>query len=95
MRYRRTQRQASDGCRIYQKKKEAEKMEQELLQKTEKSTVQIGNVTVNRGEKYQGEISFEDGEIVLPGTIICGKLPGKTMLNNSKSIINTIISFFG
>ena len=59
------------------RKKEAEDMNQ----KSEKEPLfQLGDVTVSSGEKYQGEISFADGEIVLPGTIICGKLPGKTML---------------
>lgn len=42
--------------------------------------LQLGDVTVRRSEKYQGDISFANGDIVLPGTIICGKLPGKTML---------------
>lgn len=54
-----------------------------FLMRAEKSaeqSFQLGDVTVRRGEKYQGDISFANGDIVLPGTIICGKLPGKTML---------------
>ena len=54
-----------------------------FLVRAEKSAeqfFQLGNVTVRRGEKYQGDISFANGDIVLPGAIICGKLPGKTML---------------
>ena len=54
-----------------------------VLVRAEKSAeqpFQLGDVTVRRGEKYQGDISFANGDIVLPGTIICGKLPGKTML---------------
>lgn len=49
-------------------------------EKSEEQSFQLGDVTVRRGEKYQGDISFANGDIVLPGTIICGKLPGKTML---------------
>ncbi len=48
--------------------------------KSAEQSFQLGDVTVRRGEKYQGDISFANGDIVLPGTIICGKLPGKTML---------------
>lgn len=54
-----------------------------FLVRAEKSAEQsfhLGDVTVRRGEKYQGDIFFANGDIVLPGTIICGKLPGKTML---------------
>lgn len=49
-------------------------------EKSAEQSFQLGDVTVRRGEKYQGDISFANGDIVLPGTIICGKLPGKTML---------------
>lgn len=49
-------------------------------EKSAEQPFQLGDVTVRRGEKYQGDISFANGDIVLPGTIICGKLPGKTML---------------
>ena len=49
-------------------------------EKNAEQSFQLGDVTVRRGEKYQGDISFANGDIVLPGTIICGKLPGKTML---------------
>lgn len=49
-------------------------------EKSAEQAFQLGDVTVRRGEKYQGDISFANGDIVLPGTIICGKLPGKTML---------------
>ena len=49
-------------------------------EKIAEQSFQLGDVTVRRGEKYQGDISFANGDIVLPGTIICGKLPGKTML---------------
>lgn len=49
-------------------------------EKSAEQSFQFGDVTVRRGEKYQGDISFANGDIVLPGTIICGKLPGKTML---------------
>ncbi len=49
-------------------------------EKNEAQPFTLGDVTVHRGEKYQGDISFANGDIVLPGTIICGKLPGKTML---------------
>ena len=49
-------------------------------EKSAEQPFQLGDVTVRRGEKYQGDISFANGGIVLPGTIICGKLPGKTML---------------
>lgn len=49
-------------------------------EKSAEQSFQLGEVTVRRGEKYQGDISFANGDIVLPGTIICGKLPGKTML---------------
>ncbi len=49
-------------------------------EKNETQPFTLGDVTVRRGEKYQGDISFANGDIVLPGTIICGKLPGKTML---------------
>lgn len=49
-------------------------------EKSAEQSFQLGDVTVCRGEKYQGDISFANGDIVLPGTIICGKLPGKTML---------------
>lgn len=49
-------------------------------EKSAEQSFQLGDVTVRRGEKYQGDISFASGDIVLPGTIICGKLPGKTML---------------
>ena len=80
MQYGRNQDNTLNIYRKYQKKKEAEKMERELLQKIEESIFQIGDVKVRRGEKYQGDISFANGDIVLPGTIICGKLPGKTML---------------
>ena len=51
-------------------------------EKSAEQSFQLGDVTVRRGEKYQGDISFANGDIVLPGTIICGKLPGKTMLIN-------------
>ena len=49
-------------------------------EKSAEQSFQFGDVTVRRGEKYQADISFANGDIVLPGTIICGKLPGKTML---------------
>ena len=49
-------------------------------EKSAEQSFQLGDVTVRRSEKYQGDISFANGDIVLPGTIICGKLPGKTML---------------
>lgn len=49
-------------------------------EKSAEQSFQLGDVTVRRGEKYQGDIFFANGDIVLPGTIICGKLPGKTML---------------
>ena len=49
-------------------------------EKSAEQSFQLGDVTVRRGEKYQGDISFANGDIVLPGTIICGKLPGKTMM---------------
>ena len=49
-------------------------------EKSAEQSFQLGDVTVRRGKKYQGDISFANGDIVLPGTIICGKLPGKTML---------------
>ena len=49
-------------------------------EKSAEQSFQLGDVTVRRGEKYQGDISFANGDIVLPGTITCGKLPGKTML---------------
>lgn len=49
-------------------------------EKSAEQSFQLGDVTVRRGEKYQGDISFANGDIVLPGTIICGKIPGKTML---------------
>ena len=49
-------------------------------EKSAEQSFQLGDVTVRSGEKYQGDISFANGDIVLPGTIICGKLPGKTML---------------
>lgn len=49
-------------------------------EKSAEQPFQLGDVTVRRGEKYQGDISFANGDIVLPGTIICGKLQGKTML---------------
>lgn len=49
-------------------------------EKSAEQSFQLGDATVRRGEKYQGDISFANGDIVLPGTIICGKLPGKTML---------------
>ena len=49
-------------------------------EKSAEQSFQLGDVSVRRGEKYQGDISFANGDIVLPGTIICGKLPGKTML---------------
>lgn len=49
-------------------------------EKSAEQPFQLGDVTVRRGEKYQGDIFFANGDIVLPGTIICGKLPGKTML---------------
>lgn len=49
-------------------------------EKSAEQSFQLGDVTVRRGEKYQGDISFANGDIVLPGTIICGKLSGKTML---------------
>ena len=49
-------------------------------EKSAEQSFQLGDVTVRRGEKYQGDISFANGDIVLPGMIICGKLPGKTML---------------
>lgn len=49
-------------------------------EKSAEQSFQLGDVTVRHGEKYQGDISFANGDIVLPGTIICGKLPGKTML---------------
>lgn len=49
-------------------------------EKSAEQSFQLGDTTVRRGEKYQGDISFANGDIVLPGTIICGKLPGKTML---------------
>lgn len=49
-------------------------------EKSAEQSFQLGDVTVRRGEKYQGDISFANRDIVLPGTIICGKLPGKTML---------------
>ena len=44
-------------------------------EKSAEQSFQLGDVTVRRGEKYQGDISFANGDIVLPGTI-----PGKTML---------------
>lgn len=49
-------------------------------EKSAEQSFQLGDVTVRCCEKYQGDISFANGDIVLPGTIICGKLPGKTML---------------
>ena len=49
-------------------------------EKSAEQSFQLGDVTVRRGEKYQGDISFANGDIVLPGTIICGKLPGHTLL---------------
>ena len=49
-------------------------------EKSAEQSFQLGDATVRRGEKYQGDISFANGDIVLPGTIICGKLLGKTML---------------
>ena len=49
-------------------------------EKSAEQSFQLGDVTVRRSEKYQGDISFANGDIVLPGTIICGQLPGKTML---------------
>ena len=49
-------------------------------EKSAEQSFQLGDVPVRRGEKYQGDIFFANGDIVLPGTIICGKLPGKTML---------------
>lgn len=49
-------------------------------EKSAEQSFQLGDVTVRCGEKYQGDIFFANGDIVLPGTIICGKLPGKTML---------------
>ena len=55
-------------------------MFQVRAEKSAEQPFQLGDVTVRRGEKYQGDISFANGDIVLPGTIICGKLPGKTML---------------
>ena len=70
MQYGRNQDNTLNIYRKYQKKKEAEKMERELLQKIEESIFQIGDVKVRRGEKYQGDISFANGDIVLPGTII-------------------------
>ena len=48
--------------------------------KEKEQPFQLGGVIVSRGEKYEGDLSLANGDIVIPGTIICGKLPGKTML---------------
>ena len=51
-----------------------------LLTGRKRAAFHLKNITVEPGQKWNGELELADGEIRLPATVLHGHAEGKTML---------------